>query len=127
RPSCETAIAGFDRGAEPAIRAQPEDGGEVAQARIRRRCADGPEGTSLIRSQQGGGGAGRHLSPPYSAAARRLPLRPPGDDPASDAILAASLLSAPRDQPTSGGGGIQAESGVQGLSHRLLSHRHRRG
>ena len=66
-------------------------------------------------------------SAPYAAAARRLPLRAPADDTASDALLASSLLRAPRDQPIAGGGGIEAEGGVQGLSDRRLPHRHRRG
>ena len=73
RPSRDTAVAGFDRGAEPAIRDQPEDGGDVAQARERRRCADGTEGTPLVGSQQGGRGAGRRLP--------RHTLLPPDDCP----------------------------------------------
>ena len=47
RPSCDTAIEGFDQRARRALRPQPEDGDEVEEARLRPRCPDGAEGTAL--------------------------------------------------------------------------------
>ena len=44
----------------------------------------------------------RRLPPAYAAAARRLPLRAAADDPASDALIAASLPATPWHQPTAG-------------------------
>jgi len=41
----------------------------------------------------------RGVPPPYIIAPGRLPLRVTGDDPASDALVIASLSSAPWDQP----------------------------
>ena len=48
--------------------------------------------------------------------------------PASDAVIPASLPSAPRYRPTPGGRRRQAsEEEIQGLSDRLFPYRHRRG
>ncbi len=48
------------------------------------------------------------------------------NDPAPDALVAASLFAAPRDQPVArSGGGQVAEEGVQDIPDRLLPHRHR--
>ena len=70
----------------------------------------------------------RRLPPAYSAAARRLPLRAAADDPAPDALVAASLPAAPRHRRSARGRGRQAaKEEVQELSDRLLPHRHRRG
>jgi len=96
-----------------AVRGRLEDGGEVAQARHRRRCADGAEGPPLVCSQQGRRGAdSSHLPPPYASAARRLRLY---------ALLASSLPAAPGDQPVAGRGGLEADSGIQGLSHQIIA------
>ena len=57
-PSSNTAIASFDRGAEPEAWHQSEDRREVAKARDGGRSQDGAEGSSLHRSQQCRGGKG---------------------------------------------------------------------
>ena len=57
-----------------------------------------------------------------------LPLRLAAVDPAVDALGAASLPPAARHLPPAGYRGRQTEaSALQALSHRLLSHRYRRG
>ena len=59
--------------------------------------------------------------PPHAAAARRLPLRPADDDPASDALVAASLPAAPRHLAAARGRRRQAgPAQVQDLRDRLL-------
>ena len=66
--------------------------------------------------------------PAHPPAARRLPLRAPGHDPAPNPLVAASLSTAPRDQPVTRGRRRQArQASLQGLSDRLLPYRHRRG
>ena len=89
------------------------------------RPARGSRGRRFCRSRR------RQSSLPsdaYAAAAGRLPLCAAADDPASDALITASLPAAPRHRPAAGGRGRQAgEAKVQGLSDRLLPHRHRRG
>jgi hypothetical protein len=52
RPSCDTAIEGFDQRACRVIRPQPEDGDEVEDARLRPSCPDGTEGTTLDGAQR---------------------------------------------------------------------------
>jgi transposase InsO family protein len=86
-------------------------------ADLRFRPADGTEGTqidSLVSR-----GRGRRCRPPkaYFVAARRLPVRPAADRPASDALVAASLPQAPRDLPAAAGRRrCVAQAQVQGLS-----------
>jgi hypothetical protein len=59
-------------------------------------------------------------------ATGRLPLRLAGNDPTVDLILAAPLPAAQRHLSPAQGRGRQAhQEGVQVISHRLLSHRHR--
>ncbi len=70
----------------------------------------------------------RRLSSSHTAAAGRLPLCAAGDDTASDALVVASLSSAPRHfiaAEDRRGSFRQAE--VQRLSDRLFPYRHRRG
>jgi hypothetical protein len=56
------------------------------------------------------------------------PLCPSGDDPAPDTVLASSLLPAPRRRSPAGCRRRQTgATEVQGLPHRLLPHRYRRG
>ena len=74
------------------------------------------------------GGRHRRLSAPHAVAAGRLPLCAAADDPASDALVTASLPAAARHQPIARGRGRQAgEEEVQGLPDRLLPYRHCRG
>src|SRR6516225_8131258 len=62
----------------------------------------------------------------YAVAARRLPLCPPSDHPASHAIVAASTVPAPRDQQASCDRRRDgAQEGVQAVPDRLLPHRYR--
>ena len=92
------------------------------------RSAEQDRRSRVDRPVRRGGGHHRRLSQAHAAAARRLPLRPAADDPASDALVAASLPAAPWHLPAAGGRRRQArEAQVQGLSDRLLPHRHRRG
>jgi DNA replication protein DnaC len=59
-------------------------------------------GCRLTNGTQRRGGSSRCCVPQaYTVAARRLPLCPPSDHPASDAIVAASTVPAPRDQQAS--------------------------
>ena len=64
----------------------------------------------------------------YFAAARRLPLCPAADDPASDALVPSPVSATPRDLPVAAGRRRSLrQTQIQGLSDRLLSYRHRRG
>ncbi len=93
-----------------------------------RRSADRARESRVDGSVRRGRGDHRRLPPAYAAAARRLPLRASADDPASDALIPASLPAAPRHLPAARCGGRQAgEEEVQDLSDRLLPHRYRRG
>ena len=59
-----------------------------------------------------------------AVAARRLPLCPPSDHPASDAIVGASTVPAPRDQQAScDRRRDRAQEGLHAVSDRLLPHR----
>jgi hypothetical protein len=55
---------------------------------------DRPKGAQINGPHRRGRGRGRRLPKAYAAAARRLPLRSAADDPASDALIAASLPAA---------------------------------
>ena len=68
--SSNTAIASFDRGAEPGAGYQSQDRREVAQAADRRRSEDRPERATLHRSQRGGGSYSRRVSSAHAAAVR---------------------------------------------------------
>ena len=56
---------------------------------------------ALDRALVGGGGHCRRVSTPHAAAARRLSLRAPADDPASHTVIASPMPPAPRNQPAS--------------------------
>jgi transposase InsO family protein len=95
----------------------------MAKAHILMRCADGAEGASFDGPHQGGRGADHRLPQTHPVAAGRLSLCLAGDSPAPDAVVSASLLSAPWHQPAAGDGGRQAQQeDVQSLPHRLLPH-----
>ena len=116
------------RSAGQALRDQSKDRRQVEGADVRFRPADRTEGAQINGPVRRGGGGRRRLPKAYAAAARRLPLRPAADDPASDALVAASLPQAPRDLPAAAGRRRSfAQAQVQGLSDRLFSYRHRRG
>ena len=108
---------------------QPEDGRQVEEART--TVSDLPTGPKEPRStvlSARGGGHHRRLSQAYAAAARRLPVRAAADDPASDALVAASLSAAPRHLPAAGGRRRSlGQTQIQDLSDWLLPYRHRRG
>jgi len=74
RQSSNTAVASFDRGAEPGAWDQPEDGHQVAETANSRGSQDRTEGAALDRSHQGGQSRNCSLPAAYSAAAGRLSL-----------------------------------------------------
>lgn len=88
-------IASYDRGAEPGVRDQPEDGRQVAEARDSGRSQDRSKGAILVRSLRIRRGHGRRVPATHAVAARRLSLCPAAFDPAPDQISAASGPSAP--------------------------------
>src|SRR5690242_679562 len=90
-PSRDTATSREREGAGEALRREPDDDPEVAQAVDNDRCSDGTQGASLDRSDARGGGHRRRLPAAYPLAVGRLPLRPAAHDPAPDAIIAAPL------------------------------------
>lgn len=67
-PSNNTAIKGFDLGAERASSPQSENGGEVKEAGLCLECADGPKGGPLERSELRGRGDGRAFPEAHAAA-----------------------------------------------------------
>src|SRR5499433_525022 len=86
----------------------------------------GPKGTSLNGTQRRGGSSRCCVPQANAVAARRLPLCPPSDHPASHAIVAASTVPAPRDQQASCDRRRDgAQEGVQAVPDRLLPHRYR--
>ena len=111
-----------------ALRHQPEDRRQVETAHLGRRSADRTEGAPIHRPVARGRGHHRRLPQAHAAAARRLPVCPAGDHPASNAVLAASLPAATRHRPPAGRSRANkpAKKKLQGLSDRLLPHRHRR-
>src|SRR3984957_12827756 len=63
----------------------------------------------------------------YFVAARRLPIRPAADRPASDALVPPPVSAAPRDLSAAAGRRrILGQTQIQGLSDRLFSYRPRR-
>src|ERR1700722_465430 len=107
---------------------QSEDRRQVEEAQFCRRSSHRTKGAPINRpDRRGGGGRGR-LPQAYAAADRRLLLCSEADDPASDALIAASLPQAPWNLATATGRRRSlAEEQVQGLSDRLFPYRHRRG
>ena len=71
----------------------------MEEADLGRRSSDRPEGATINGAVGRGGGGHRRLPKAYPAAARRLPLCPAADHPASDALITASLPAAPRHLP----------------------------
>jgi hypothetical protein len=112
-------------GACEAPRGQPEDRREVEKAHGGQGFDDRAEGPSFDRSEHRGRGGYRGVPSAHTAAARRLPLRATGDDPASDTVIAAPLPPAPWHQPLARGHWRQdAKAQVQDLPDRLFPHRH---
>src|SRR3984885_9141237 len=63
----------------------------------------------------------------YFVAARRLPIRPAADRPASDALVPPPVSAAPRDLSAAAGRRrILGQTQIQSLSNRLFSYRPRR-
>ena len=97
----------------------------VAKWKKRTSVADLPnrsEGAEVDGAVGRGRGGSSLPSAGTPSAARRLPLRASGDDPAPDAIVPASLPAAPRDLPLARGRRRQAcKEEVQDLSDRLSS------
>ena len=87
RQSCNTAIASFDRGAEPRTRDQSEDARQVAKAWDSRGSQNGSEGSALHRFKWRRRGDGSCFPPAHSAAARRLFLCLAAFDPAPDTVF----------------------------------------
>ena len=74
-------------------------------------------------------GRGRRCRLPkaYFVAARRLPIRPATDRPASDALIPTPVSAAPRDLSAAAGRRRSLrQTQIQGLSDRLFSYRPRR-
>src|SRR3954469_15025176 len=68
--SRDTATSREREGSGQALRREPDDGPEVAQAIDHRRCADGTQGGPLDRADARGGGDRVRLPGPYPAGAR---------------------------------------------------------
>ena len=128
RAGGDAAIAGFDCAAEPDLRDESQDGRQAGEARRRRGPPDGPARAALLVARLRAGGDGAGLAPPCSPGARRLPLRPAGDDPASDALLAAPLPAPSRHRPPARRPRRRAgPSQARALPHRPPPHRPRLG
>src|SRR5215471_6163583 len=99
----------------------------VMKWRKRAFLYDAPMGPTSLNGTQRRGGSSRCCVPQaYAVAARRLPLCPPSDHPASHAIVAASTVPAPRDQQASCDRRRNGpQEGVQAVPDRLLPHRYR--
>ena len=69
---------------------------QVAAADHRCRTRPWARRNRVHRADGRGRGDRRGLPPPHAAAARRLPLRPAGDDPASDALVTSPAVPAAR-------------------------------
>lgn len=120
-------IASFARATEPGARHQPQDGGEVVQARDGRGPQDRAEGTAVNCADRGGRGGGCCVPSPDALAAGRLSLCPAAIYPAPDPVGVAPVPAASRHLASSGRDGRQTPAAeVQALPHRVLSHRHRR-
>src|SRR4051794_30759114 len=88
---------------------------------------DETKGTAIDGAVDRGRGGHRLLRPAYASAARGLLVRTPADNPASDALVIASLSATAWDRPSCSDRRRQAgKEKVQVLSDRLLPHRHRR-
>ena len=95
-------IASFARAAEPGARHQPQDGGEVAQARDGRGPQDRAEGTAVNCADRGGRSGGCCVPSPDALAAGRLSLRPAAIYPAPDPVGVAPVPAASRHLASSG-------------------------
>src|SRR5436190_24345555 len=73
------------------LRHQSKDGAQVEGAQLGRGPTDGTKGTAIDGAVDQGRGGHRWLPPAYASAARRLLVRTPADNPASDALVIASL------------------------------------
>src|SRR4051794_17244051 len=69
-PSRDTATSREREGSGQALRREPDDGPEVAQAIDHRRRPDGTQGGPLDRADARGGGDRRRLPAPYPAGPR---------------------------------------------------------
>jgi hypothetical protein len=76
------------------LRHQPEDRGQVEETQFGQLSSHRPHGCKVHGVVGRGRGHHRCLSPVHAPAAGRLPLCAPADDPAPDALLAASLPAA---------------------------------
>ena len=104
-----------------ALRDQPEDGRQVEGPDLGRRPVHRTEGAEVDGPIDRGRGDRGCLSAAHAVAARRLPLRTAGNDPASDALVFASLSAAPRHLAVARRRWRQADqTQVQGLCDRLL-------
>ena len=110
------AIASFARAADPGVRDQPEDRGEVAEAGLGRGHEDQAEGTPLDGPDRGSGGGGRRLPKARAAAAGRWPLCPAAVHPAADGLGAASLPAAMRHRGATGSSPMATASRVFRMS-----------
>src|SRR3954451_17687257 len=109
------------------LRRQSKDGAQVEGAQLGRGPTDGTKGTAIDGAVDRGRGGHRWLPPAYASAARLLLVPTPADNPASDALVIASLSATAWDRPSCSDRKRQAgKEKVQVLSDRLLPHRHRR-
>jgi len=93
RQSSNTAIASFDRGAEPGTRDQPEDCREVAKARDGGRSQNGAKGSAFHCSERRRRGYDGCFPAAHVAAAGRLSLCPSAFYPAPDQISTSPMPS----------------------------------
>ena len=97
----------------------------VAKWKARSSVSDlptGPKAAQIDGPVGRGRGRRRRLPKAYAAAARRLPLRPAADDPASDALVPSPVSATPRDLPVAPGRRRSLrQTQIQDLSDRLFS------
>jgi hypothetical protein len=90
-PSRDPVGSSEPEGAGPPLRSELQDGGQVAQADLRRRPSDRAAGAALLHPVPRAGGHRRGLPPSHAPSAGRLRLRPAGHYRTPDALRAASL------------------------------------
>jgi hypothetical protein len=79
----------------------------VEEAQLDRRLTNRAEGAAFVRAFTRAGGDHRRLRQAHAVTTGRLPLRTSADDPAFDALVAASLPAASWHIASAGRGGRQ--------------------
>jgi hypothetical protein len=106
-----------------ALRPEPQDRAQVAQADHDGRCGDGSEGSEEHSADVGGGGHRRGVPASHAAAAGRRAGLPEGHHPQSQPQRPAPMPPAPWNLPAAGRGDRRDAQAVQDLRDRLRPHR----